>query len=290
MGAVDFSIDMRLVESLRRVLPISVFVETGTFEGEAVARARESFEEIHSVELSDHYYAQATERFAGDARVTLYHGDSSHVLSALRPTLENKAALYWLDAHWCVADEAAGEESQCPLLEELAALKDLNAESVVLIDDARLFLATPPYPHESSHWPRMQEVLERLLRLSSDHELMVVNDVIVFFPAAALTAASDYAKSYGTDWLAQVHQLAVLEHARDQLEDVAAERLAAIEELAHERDLQAATARERLAAIEELAHERDFQAATARERLAVIEELTRERDLAAQESHHVDDR
>ncbi len=40
MGAIDFSIDVRLVECLRRELPISVFVETGTFEGEAIARYR----------------------------------------------------------------------------------------------------------------------------------------------------------------------------------------------------------------------------------------------------------
>jgi hypothetical protein len=266
MGAVDFSIDMRLVETLRGMLPISVFVETGTFEGEAVARARESFEEIHSIELSDHYYALATERFADDARVTLYHGNSSHVLNALRPKLEDKAVLYWLDAHWCVADEAAGEESQCPLLDELAALRSLNAESVVLIDDARLFLATPPYPHESSHWPRLQEVLERLLGLSPDHELMVVNDVIVFFPGAALAAVSSYAKSYGTDWLARLHQLAVLEQVRDQLEAVAAERLTALEELARECDLQAATASERLAVIEELTRERDLAAQAAEQR------------------------
>lgn len=305
MGAVDFSIDMRLVETLRRVLPISVFVETGTFEGEAVARARESFDEVYSIELSDHYHARAAERFAGDAGVRLYHGDSSRVLASLRPTLEDKATLYWLDAHWCVADETAGEQSQCPLLDELTALGRLNTESVVLIDDARLFLATPPYPHEASNWPRLQEVVERLLLLSSDHELMVVNDVIVFFPGAALTAVSDHARSYGIDWLAQLHRLAELEHERDQLAGIAIERLEAIEsltraaedratlieqlkaalatidELTRERDLQATTAAERLAAIEELMDERDRLVAEALEHAALVAELERERDLQA---------
>ena len=110
-------------------------------------------------------------------------------------------------------------------------------------------------------------MLEQLLKLSPDHELMVVNDVIVFFPGAALAAVSNHAKSYGTDWLARLHQLAVLEQVRDQLEAVAAERLAALEELAREYDLQAAAASERLAVIEELTRERDL-AAQAAARLA----------------------
>lgn len=276
MGAVDFSIDMRLVETLQRVLPISVFVETGTFEGEAVARVRESFAEIHSIELSDHYHARAAERFAGDARVALYHGDSSHVLESLRATLEDKAVLYWLDAHWCAADETAGERSQCPLLDELAALGRLNAESVVLIDDARLFLATPPYPHEASDWPRFQQVLQRLLLLSSSHEIMVINDVIVFFPGLVLASVSDYARLHGTDWLAQLHRLRELTQERDSLAGVAVERLEAIESLTRDRDAQSATAEERLAAIEKLERERDLQTRAAAERLAALQALGRE--------------
>jgi hypothetical protein len=224
VGAVDFSIDTRLVACLQRALPISVFLETGTFEGEAIARVRDLFDEIHSIELSEHYYAQAADRFADDTRVRLYHGESSHVLNSLRPLLEDKAVLYWLDAHWCVGDETAGAHSQCPLLEELAALGRLNAKSALLIDDARLFLATPPEPHESSDWPRFQEVLQRLLALSPSHEIMVINDVIVFFPEAVLEAVSEYARSHGTDWLVELHLREVYEHA-------AAERLEGIEQL-----------------------------------------------------------
>lgn len=224
MGAVDFSIDTRLVECLQRALPISVFLETGTFEGEAIARVRDLFDEIHSIELSDHYFAQAEDRFAGDARVRLYHGESSHVLGSLKPLLEAKAVLYWLDAHWCVADETAEARSQCPLLEELAALGRLNAQSVLLIDDARLFLATPPEPHESSDWPRFQEVLERLRTLSRSHEIMVINDVIVFFPETAREAVSDFARTRGTDWLAELHLRNVYERA-------AVERLGVIDRL-----------------------------------------------------------
>jgi hypothetical protein len=251
MGAIDFSIDMRLVECLQLALPISVFVETGTFEGEAIARVRGSFDEIHSIELSDHYYGRAADRFAGDPQLRLYHGDSSEVLDSLRPTLADRGVLYWLDAHWCVADETAGERSQCPLLRELAALGRLNTESVVLIDDARLFLATPPHPHEASDWPRFQQVLQRLLPLSSSHEIMVINDVILFFPATAVTAVSEYARSYGTDWLAELHRGAEFEQERDAFSRAAVERLEAIEALTREADRRASLIDRLTAALEE---------------------------------------
>jgi hypothetical protein len=252
VGAVDFSIDVRLVEALRAALPLAVFAETGTFEGEAVARVRQLFSKIHSVELSDSYYTQAKERFAADANVELHHGDSAAVLGELRPQLEAISVLYWLDAHWCVAEDTAGGRSQCPLLSELTAIGHLNRESVVLIDDARLFLATPPHPHEATDWPHFQSVLDRLRLLSSEHELTVMNDVLIYSPAVAREALSSYARSYGVDWLAKLHRL-------EQLEMVDSQRLEAIAELARERDLQATAARERLAVIDELSRRLDVE-------------------------------
>ena len=140
MGAVTFSIDSELVRVLRQLLPLKYFVETGTFEGETVEQVRLLFEEIHSVELAEDYHSQAVERFRDIPEVHLYQGDSEAVLKSLHPQLNSEAVLYWLDAHWCVADKTAGYQSQCPLLQELDALKTLNLNSVILIDDARLFL------------------------------------------------------------------------------------------------------------------------------------------------------
>ena len=122
-------------------------------------------------------------------------------LIELRSKLSDAGALYWLDAHWCAAGEAAGESSQCPLLDELSAIGKLNDRSVILIDDARLFLAPPLSPHEISQWPTFHEILSRLLSMGTGHELMVINDVIAFFPASANSALVSHAQAYGTDWL-----------------------------------------------------------------------------------------
>jgi hypothetical protein len=245
MGAVDFSIDPRLVEHLAEALPLAVFVETGTFEGEAIARLRSLFGEIHSVELSDKYYGAAVARFGDDPAVKLYHGDARDVLRVVQSNVQSRSVLYWLDAHWCVAEEASGEQSQCPLLEELQAIGSLNPSSVILIDDARLFLATPPAPHEVRDWPRFQSVVHALQSLSNEHEMMVVNDVIVFFPVVARNSIERYARSAGIDWLVQLHQLEQLEHERTMMSEALSARLAAINELT-------AIAEERSAVIDQL--------------------------------------
>ena len=256
MGAVDFSIDPRLVESLAEALPLSVFVETGTFEGEAIARLRRLFGEIHSVELSDKYYGEAVVRFGDDSAVKLYHGDSTDVLRVVQPNLQSRSVLYWLDAHWCVADETSGDHSQCPLLEELQAIGSLNPLSVILIDDARLFLATPPAPHEVTDWPRLESVVHHLRSLSDEHEMMVVNDVIVFFPASARTSVERYARSSGIDWLVQLHQLEQLERERTEMSEALTERLEALNEMTEIAKERGATIAELSAALEELRRSR----------------------------------
>lgn len=245
MGAVDFSIDVELMKLLQRELALEVFVETGTFEGEAVARALPLFSEIHTIELSPKYHASASARFRDEPAVQIHHGDSKHALLSLRPTLEHRPVLYWLDAHWCAADGTAGASSQCALLGELAALGTLGERSVVLIDDARLFLSPPPPPHEASDWPRLQQVLDALLPLSARHEVMVVNDVIAFFPGELAASMVEHARSNSVDLLASVGRVRSLEEQLETLTAALDERLEAINDLTRAAD-------ERLAIIDEL--------------------------------------
>ena len=209
MGAVDFSINPGLVAVLRTHLPLQVFVETGTFEGGSVESVRSQFDEIYSIESSPEYYSRAVSRFKDDPKIFIRLGHSPDVLRALAPSLLRKPVLYWLDAHWCVADYTAGESSQCPLLEELSAISSLNEQSVILIDDARLFLCPPPRPHEISHWPSLDSILKCLRSLSPAHETMVLNDVLIFFPGGAREALTHYAYEHSINWLT------VLDKSRD---------------------------------------------------------------------------
>ena len=218
MGAVSFSIDKDLVAHLKQVLPLPIFVETGTFEGESTAQVLPLFEQIYTVELAEEYYLKAAQRFEGMATVQTSHDRSDQFLNRLRPTLRDRSVLYWLDAHWCVADETAGEESQCPLLEELAAIGSLNPESVILIDDARLFLCTPPAPHRVAQWPSLDQILKQLFALSTGHEVMVFNDVMIYYPTTIRAAMQQYAHQQSIDWLVVLEKLRYFEQSMPQLE------------------------------------------------------------------------
>src|SRR4051812_28722849 len=206
MGAVRFSIDSGLVRQLKTVLPLEVFVETGTYEGASVEAVLPLFEEIHTVELSAQLYARAADTFAGNSKVHVHHGHSRDVLKDLVPKVRRKPVLYWLDAHWCgdEGEHSGGVEEQCPLLDELNAIRSINNRSVVLVDDARLFMAPPPAPATTEGWPQLSQVLDRLTALTSRHELLVIDDVFVFFPPAAREVLSEFARHQAVDWLEEL--------------------------------------------------------------------------------------
>lgn len=201
MGAVNFSLDIELVKMLKKHLPLNIFVETGTFKGDTLDKVKNIFKEIYSVELSKEYYEESLSRFDKNKNIHLYLNSSEKFLKELRPNLKNQSVLYWLDAHWCVADKTAGEKSQCPLLEELKSIHTLNQKSVIIIDDARLFISTPPKPHEISQWPDFDSVLNSLKKCSSLHQILILSDTILFYPPQIKKLVYEYAHSYSLDLL-----------------------------------------------------------------------------------------
>jgi GT2 family glycosyltransferase len=180
---------------------LSVFVETGTFKGDTVESLSKYFDKLITIEFSEQLWSVATARFKDVGNIETHLGNSPEVLAKLRPALMNLSSLFWLDAHWCVAENTAGNQSQCPLLDEIRAINKLSDSSVLLIDDARLFLAPPPAPHDVSQWPSFEEIIAALRRLSDQHELMIVNDTIIFYPKEIKNSVAMYARTCGVDWL-----------------------------------------------------------------------------------------
>jgi hypothetical protein len=205
MGAISFSADPELLKLLRESLGIQTFAETGTYRGDTLEMASGLFPECHSAEMSDELYAAVAKRFAGRAGVDLFHGGSPEFLRANHERFAAVPTLFWLDAHWCSGENTAGMESQSPLIDELRAIGRLHPKSVVLIDDARLYLATPPAPHRVSDWPDFHAVVQALLELSPTHRLMVWNDVILFYPEAVSGVVKEFTGRHGTDWLVLAH-------------------------------------------------------------------------------------
>lgn len=171
-----------LLLALQEQVPCADFIETGTFLGETAAWAARHFPRVTTIELADQYFAAARARFEGQPQVRVVQGRSDEVLAQLVPELTGPAC-FWLDAHWSGLD-TAGRARECPLLAELAAINQSNQPHLILVDDAGLFAAPPPLPHQASQWPTLTELLPVLAQGGRRH-VVLHEDVFVAVPMAA---------------------------------------------------------------------------------------------------------
>lgn len=179
MGLVTTGIPRDIVVKLAVLAQANVFVETGTFRGDTARWAAEIFDSVHTIELSEQLYEAFHHDLDLIPNVHTHFGDSADVLPQLMSDLEGKRALHWLDGHWSCG-ETAGEDKECPLLEELESLIH-RSQDLILVDDARLFLCAPPQPHDPSQWPTMTEIIG-LFQGEHQRFVQVINDVIFIIP------------------------------------------------------------------------------------------------------------
>jgi hypothetical protein len=181
----------QLAEGLRDRLGLERAVETGTYRGDGLRTMASLFPEAISIEISSELAESATRATSSlpNARVVL--GDSSLEL----PRLVDAAipTLYWLDGHWS-AGTTGGQEKECPVLSELDATTPGNTSDCVLIDDARLFLAAPPPPHNPALWPTFQQIYDLLHADRPEHYITVLHDIVIAVPYEAKPLVDAFAR------------------------------------------------------------------------------------------------
>ncbi len=107
-----------------------VFVETGTWNGGGVNVAIAcGFPLIYSIEQSEKLFNKAIGKFKDNDNIEIIKGDSAEQLPLLLQRIDCRMT-FWLDAH----------TPECPLLEELAAIREHPIKvHTILIDDRRIF-------------------------------------------------------------------------------------------------------------------------------------------------------
>jgi len=183
MGSVHFGAPRKFVLWLRDQLNIHTFVETGTNRAETAVWAASEFRTVITIEGYEPLYKRAVDSFSRIQNIEFRLGDSREHLGQILNTLD-EPAIFWLDAHWCGV-ETFGKDHECPLLGELESLKSSTVPHVILIDDARLFLAPPPLPHAAAHWPDIATICHQLTNLSLPRYVVVYEDVIAGVPSNA---------------------------------------------------------------------------------------------------------
>jgi hypothetical protein len=180
-----------LVGELKGTVGLRRAVETGTYRGGGARTLAEIFDDVVTIELSDELHDAASRQLADLGNVRVLHGDSRAELGPL--AAEGTPTLYWLDGHWS-GGSTAGAAHECPVLEELGAIGSGHPDDCVLIDDARLFAAAPPPPHDPAQWPSLIEVFDTLRSHRPQHHLTLLHDLVIAVPQAARPAVDAFGR------------------------------------------------------------------------------------------------
>lgn len=202
MGVKTMGPPVQFIELLRAEFGLDVFVETGTFLGNTAVWAGRRFKRVYTIEAHKPNYDKAVLEHGQAGNIHFLHGNSADLLPGVLDEIRADA-LFWLDAHW-MGMGSHGESSECPLLQELQHINHSASAHFILIDDARLFLAPPPLPHNAEHWPTIGEVLGELQK--KQRYTVVFEDVIASVPAGA--------RSVVANWVQQQTTRQWREHAR----------------------------------------------------------------------------
>ena len=139
-------IKQKAVIALAKKHNIRRLVETGTYMGDMINATKKIFRKIDSIELSREFYENAVKRFKDTSSIKIWNGDSALILPEIVNTL-NESTLFWLDAHYSGGKTARSTLGDTPIGAELDIIFNKWIQgSIVLIDDARLFIGKDNYP------------------------------------------------------------------------------------------------------------------------------------------------
>jgi len=124
---------------------IKNFIETGTYIGETVKSVLPFFDNIYTIEINRKLYWYNKKKFRKNKNVKVILGNSYKRLQEILPKIK-EPSLFWLDAHYSGGITSKSNELT-PIKKEIKTiLKFWKKNSVILIDDARLFCRKQGYP------------------------------------------------------------------------------------------------------------------------------------------------
>jgi hypothetical protein len=187
-GVTTGGLPMHLVKPLLDEHEVPYFVETGTAGGMSVKEASKLFKRCWTIEL----IKDRPDFNNSHGGVHFEIGDSAEILPRIIADLKEikfktdpKArqwVLFFLDAHYCgdVPNESGYPE--CPLLDEIKCVAEYGEDAVIIIDDARLFLGSPPHPNEPTEWPCICDIFHLLREKFPYHYISIVDDYVIAIP------------------------------------------------------------------------------------------------------------
>ena len=167
-----------LVASVLNRYPNEVFVETGTFRGDAVREALLChFSEIHSIEIHRPFYDNCILMFKDKPRVKLHLGDSSDCLWEVIKEIDVPIT-FWLDGHIEVGVQHG--KKPIPVIDELESIGRHHIKTHTILVDDRRVMGTDVWFGITE-----EEVIEGIMKINKDYKISyedscnAPNDILV---------------------------------------------------------------------------------------------------------------
>lgn len=189
MGIIRMGPPEELVIKLREFFKVDCFVETGTYMGGTAIWASQRFAKVVTIENSPEIYKSTSERLSHIKNIEFLFGHTSVRLDEIVAKLQ-APAIFWLDAHWS-GGLTYGKTDECPILTELEITNRSDFPHCILIDDARLFTAPPPPPHNTKYWPDITALLAAI-NSKQGRYTVIVEDIILSVPESARHLVEEY--------------------------------------------------------------------------------------------------
>lgn len=188
MGIIRSGIYEKVTLFLKQISEINEFVETGTYYGTTTEWASNHFGHVSTIELSEELYNKTLTKLCDKKNITFYQGDSRNHLQYIINTI-GQPAIFWLDAHWS-GGETAGEDDQCPLIQELNIIYTSPYDHIVMIDDARTYTLPPRKPNDPEQFPNICDIIDITRR--KEVYITILEDVIYIIPSCFKSKILDF--------------------------------------------------------------------------------------------------
>jgi hypothetical protein len=178
-----------LVIKLRDFLTADRLIETGTYMGDTAIWASERFNKVVTIEYSEEIYQNTSRKYSHMKNIEFLYGHTLARLGEIVPQLQ-APAIFWLDAHWS-GGTTYGRADECPILAEIEIINRTDLPHALLIDDARLFTAPPPPPHNTKYWPDISALLATINSKQGRYSV-IVDDILISVPESARPLIEEY--------------------------------------------------------------------------------------------------
>lgn len=190
-----------LIKSLIENNDVPYFCETGTAGGESIRLAAPMFKKVWTIELLE----GVVDYKGAPKNISFLNGDSVNLLPVIIKELiklkgdkERQWVLFFLDAHYTDVVPNESGYPECPVLDEIRAVSKYGEDAIIIIDDARLFLGSPPYPNSSTEWPSICDIFVLLKECFPYHHITITDDFVLAIPLHVRSAIDE-------EWRSRFH-------------------------------------------------------------------------------------